>query len=105
MSISLMLQALGECCGDLIEVSTVCQTSESDLTQNKKLICYDGDFVDGTYCGVGSCNLFGCNCNGGCRRNSKGFSLEEAKEIFKAKYLVNRNCPILAAKQTKRLWK
>nr|WDQ26744.1 venom peptide [Acharia stimulea] len=29
-------------------------------------VCADGKRKVGTYCGVGSCNMFGCNCEGGC---------------------------------------
>ncbi|XP_017038938.1 protein Diedel-like [Drosophila ficusphila] len=29
-------------------------------------ICPDGFPLVGTYCGKGSCNIFGCNCDGGC---------------------------------------
>ncbi|XP_043655626.1 protein Diedel-like [Drosophila teissieri] len=29
-------------------------------------ICADGVAQLGTYCGQGSCNIFGCNCDGGC---------------------------------------
>lgn len=29
-------------------------------------VCGDGNLVMGKYCGYGPCNLFGCNCDGGC---------------------------------------
>ncbi|EDV53222.1 protein Diedel [Drosophila erecta] len=29
-------------------------------------ICADGVAQVGTYCGQGSCNIFGCHCDGGC---------------------------------------
>lgn len=32
-------------------------------------ICMDGTNVQGLYCGRGSCNMFGYNCDGGCRTN------------------------------------
>lgn len=25
------------------------------------------------YCGVGSCNIFGCNCDGGCRKGNENY--------------------------------
>lgn len=28
--------------------------------------CGDGKHHDGVYCGIGGCNIFGCNCDGGC---------------------------------------
>ncbi|XP_017038937.1 protein Diedel-like [Drosophila ficusphila] len=30
------------------------------------LICADGVGLHGAYCGRGPCNVFGCNCDGGC---------------------------------------
>ncbi|KAH8363270.1 hypothetical protein KR084_007714 [Drosophila pseudotakahashii] len=30
------------------------------------LICADGLHNVGMFCGQGSCNIFGCNCDGGC---------------------------------------
>lgn len=47
------------------------------------LICYDGRPIVGWYCGVGPCNMFGCNCEGGCRNNSKGYDYEEAIRLYK----------------------
>ncbi|XP_043651566.1 protein Diedel-like [Drosophila teissieri] len=29
-------------------------------------ICADGVAQVGTFCGQGPCNIFGCNCDGGC---------------------------------------
>lgn len=29
-------------------------------------VCDDGKLHDGTYCGKGPCNWWGCNCDGGC---------------------------------------
>lgn len=29
-------------------------------------VCKNGKKPYGTYCGVGGCNVFGCNCDGGC---------------------------------------
>lgn len=29
-------------------------------------ICLNGLKVDGTYCGRGHCNMFGCDCDGDC---------------------------------------
>lgn len=42
-----------------------------------KYLCYDG--TEATYyCGVGGCNIFGCNCAGGCRQGTP----ESAKRLF-----------------------
>lgn len=29
-------------------------------------VCNDGVYYGYSYCGHGSCNIFGCNCDGGC---------------------------------------
>eukprot|EP00058_Branchiostoma_floridae_P014360 XP_002599848.1 hypothetical protein BRAFLDRAFT_95538 [Branchiostoma floridae] len=37
--------------------------------------CHDG--TQGTpYCGYGPCNIFGCNCRGGCRHNKRDVAEE-----------------------------
>ncbi|CAH1722272.1 unnamed protein product [Aphis gossypii] len=43
-----------ECCND------------SWTTNHLLKYCGDGNFVHGSYCSYGSCNIFGCNCDGGC---------------------------------------
>lgn len=48
------------------------QMAYAEIGQNvmsgrcRALVCGDGKESDGTYCGRGSCNIFGCNCDGGC---------------------------------------
>lgn len=42
-------------------------------------VCGDGELLkSGAYCGVGRCNIFGCNCDGGCRR---GYGVEYFQDI------------------------
>lgn len=56
-------------------------------------ICPDGTLIYHTRnCGVGSCNIFGCNCDGGCRRNSRGFDKDEAQALFKERYKTHIKC-------------
>ena len=50
--------AAATCCGSYALV---------DNTALLGQICLDGLWVDGWFCGVGECNTFGCNCDGGCR--------------------------------------
>ena len=40
-------------------------TSVIDIKQILSVCCYCKDWTFG-YCGKGSCNIFGCNCDGGC---------------------------------------
>lgn len=38
--------------------------------------CKDGSDAIGKHCGVSDCNIFGCNCVGGCRKgNGTGYEL------------------------------
>lgn len=50
-------------------------------------ICYDGSALDedSYYCGQGPCNIFGCNCDGGCRSNVIG-TFDEAIRLFEGNY-------------------
>lgn len=42
-------------------------------------VCGDGEaLTEGTYCGIGPCNIFSCNCDYGCR---EGNALENFKAI------------------------
>lgn len=48
-------------------------------------ICGNGKRSEGIYCGAGSCNIFGCNCDGGC---ISGDSKRNFKTLYKkTKYL------------------
>nr|WDQ26743.1 venom peptide [Acharia stimulea] len=43
-------------------------------------VCGDGRRVtEGIFCGVGPCNIFGCNCDDGCRGSN---ATEEFKKIY-----------------------
>lgn len=44
--------------------------------------CNDGLSHDGNYCGRGSCNIFGCNCDNGCY----GDQHTNAVDAFKHRY-------------------
>ncbi|KAH8284074.1 hypothetical protein KR054_009348, partial [Drosophila jambulina] len=45
-------------------------------------ICADGSALNGRYCGRGSCNMFGCNCDGGCRTGDWEKSFEKKHEGY-----------------------
>ncbi|EDX18339.1 protein Diedel [Drosophila simulans] len=48
-------------------------------------VCADGRVLKGSYCGVGSCNIFGCFCRGGCLAGNYGESFVEINN----KYQIN----------------
>ncbi|XP_078689871.1 uncharacterized protein LOC144921103 [Branchiostoma floridae x Branchiostoma belcheri] len=55
------------------------KTSCSGWIWNKRCTGRCADGTQGTpYCGRGPCNIFGCNCNGGCRRAKR--SVEDPEE-------------------------
>ncbi|XP_030573109.1 protein Diedel-like [Drosophila novamexicana] len=63
-----------ECCVDAKKidytvVDGTCASAGGKASDNGKCvitICGNGEALRGTYCGRGSCNVFGCNCDGGC---------------------------------------
>lgn len=43
-------------------------------------LCADGGEVTHFYCGIGDCNVFGCDCDDGCRPSpNNGTTMEELK--------------------------
>lgn len=44
-------------------------------------LCADGGEVTHFFCGVGDCNIVGCNCDGGCRP-SNGTSIDVLKKAW-----------------------
>lgn len=48
-------------------------------------LCGDGEpLTRGTYCGKGPCNIFGCNCDGGCRHGDavKNFKTLNGDKVY-----------------------
>lgn len=68
----------GECCRDSIRVQFKCDDRFRLLD-----ICMDGT-IRGVleYCGVGYCNIFGCNCDGGCKRGTVDSAIEKFQRLF-----------------------
>nr|XP_017008638.2 protein Diedel-like [Drosophila takahashii] len=55
------------------------------------LICGDGLHNVGMFCGQGSCNIFGCNCDGGCLEGDFSKTFAERYEIYGVEIIrVNR---------------
>lgn len=118
IAISLINQSSADCCNPKYVLTHVClgtpheeeiplhgmlgRTDTNDYwirnivdTRRPKCVtrfCDDGDAVSGFYCGVGSCNLFGCACKGGCRKNN-GHSIEEMKKNW-----LNKKALVIQAK-------
>ncbi|KAH8375884.1 hypothetical protein KR200_005729 [Drosophila serrata] len=50
---------------------TLIRNSDAECCYSSRGWCDDGKFVRAQYCGKGKCNIFGCNCDGGCRRGTR----------------------------------
>lgn len=66
-----------ECCTDYRHISYSCG---ANICKSK--ICKDGTILEGSFCGHRGCNIFGCDCGGGCRDNSFG-TWTEADRLFR----------------------
>lgn len=63
--------------------------SDTKIPACHATICKDGNPIIGwNYCGNGNCNMFGCNCDGGCKSNSPHNSPKEALRIFQEQFNV-----------------
>lgn len=60
--------------------------------------CADS-YADSVYCGVGNCNFFGCNCEGGCR---KGNCHRQRFKCGKLKWLQCDKCVGCEGSRTRR---
>ena len=84
------------CTGTRAECCYVDPDASPDFSQPVHLTdeyCYDGKRRVGFYCGKGSCNIFGCNCDGGClggRRRLFSESQTLDDEPSSAKSIVGR---------------
>lgn len=78
---AMMSPTNAECCPNAIALIPNCYSAYECF----EYICADGTLLsrDDNYCGFGACNLFGCNCDGGCRQNSKGYDEEEARRLYR----------------------
>lgn len=58
--------------------------NEADKNPKKciSFFCADGSNAENKACGVGHCNMFKCDCVGGCRRNN-GTSFEEMGKAWR----------------------
>lgn len=99
-------QIIGDCCYQSGFVYHECANvphetrTKNLLLETEQRACLSYLCGDGTttpkfqYCGHGPCNLFGCNCDGGCR--TVDASREEAIKLFKIRYNIEfteYDCP------------
>lgn len=68
----------GECCTRSVSVRYYCNSINHNTCTAD--VCYDGTRKT-SYCGIGKCNIFGCNCDGGCRPGTKESGAQKFKEL------------------------
>lgn len=76
-------------CEDYQNGNGASRFDKTDPGACKIKVCGDGKAViKGTFCGKGSCNMFGCNCKGGCIQGDavESFMKLHQGEISLAKY-------------------
>lgn len=74
-------ESSADCCRDSALVAF--SDPENRYGTHQAYVCLDGTWLkNGRDCGVGKCNIFGCNCEGGCRYNSDNNSWTEARRLF-----------------------
>lgn len=69
-----------ECCSDSITVIHKCFPHSTEYRCSHE-ICYDGSILQTSYCGVGICNIFGCDCDGGCRKGDAESAIESFRRL------------------------
>lgn len=81
---TLISSTKSECCQKAIPLIPNCYSAYGCF----EYICADGTPLDkgDNFCGFGACNIFGCDCDGGCRRNSKGNDEEEARRLYRLRF-------------------
>ncbi|KAH8232606.1 hypothetical protein KR032_010488, partial [Drosophila birchii] len=93
-SISPIRQAHAECCKAFEEITFSmqngkCEEAGAEVQGGacKAIICADGVAMEGTFCGRGPCNIFGCNCDGGCLTGEWRKSFQENYEQYGITFL------------------
>lgn len=74
------------CCTEKVHLAHDCL--EDRTLYCASFVCFDGTISNEGFCGNGQCNIFGCDCDRGCRRSSDGFDKTVAKTLFEGKYNV-----------------
>lgn len=64
--------------------------TNSTISTCSVTICADGRPLVGNYCGRRSCNIFGCNCGGGCLSGNWANSFAYNYRRFKVRVLSTR---------------
>ncbi|KAH8315483.1 hypothetical protein KR074_005623, partial [Drosophila pseudoananassae] len=73
-TVSFLGESRAVCCTDNLTIQFRVKNNNCGALNARKVdrfceirICADGTRLVGYYCGKGPCNIFGCDCEGGCR--------------------------------------
>ncbi|KAH8284076.1 hypothetical protein KR054_009350 [Drosophila jambulina] len=87
-SVILVRQTHAECCTSYKELTFTMENGSCEMvggqggTTCEVAICADGVARKGAYCGQGPCNIFGCNCDGGCLSGQWSRSFEQKNREY-----------------------
>lgn len=71
----------GECCRESVHILYQCNHVHKPLCD--EVICMDGTLRPNfLYCAHRSCNIFGCNCDGGCRTGTAESAVASFKHMY-----------------------
>ncbi|AAF05220.1 ORF106 [Xestia c-nigrum granulovirus] len=73
----------------LIRLYSVRQRQSERPILCKVKVCNDGLPNRGFYCGKGDCNIFGCNCDGGCIQGNAAYNFREKSGLYQAQPMVD----------------
>nr|XP_017037236.1 protein Diedel-like [Drosophila kikkawai] len=78
-----------ECCTTMAHLEFMMTNGNCGVVNAKKTVhgcsitvCGDGRALVGTFCGRGPCNIFGCDCQGGCLHGDYGQSFLARNQDF-----------------------
>lgn len=74
----------------LLDSEAFCTYVTSYKRSRLEHVCLDGTVHTSAYCGVGSCNIFGCNCDGGCRDRGRFYNMTLCHEIIRKREAVTK---------------
>lgn len=80
--LSLCTGTRAECCLDRDVAKGICKNIPESGLIHCDWYCKDGTKRVGAYCSKGSCNIFGCNCDGGCIEGQSFYSLNFKRRLF-----------------------
>ncbi|XP_020811092.1 protein Diedel-like [Drosophila serrata] len=86
--VTLVREVHSECCSSYAEINFRMENGSCDMVGGTGdsicdvSICADGMAKTSAFCGQGACNIFGCNCDGGCRTGDWSRSFKQRNKNY-----------------------